>query len=236
MLKMFELLSRRSDMTHDEAMRYWTETHAALVKESARDDIKTRRYVNNVGEREGCDTWPPFATSPFDGVVCVWVDRSFESLRRIILSPQNSFVPDEPNFVRCRPYLVPVDESVHKDGGGAPRCKLMLFFVRPLDAAGTGWIDYWRDVHVDREIAFWGDRLSRIATNVAMPFVWTDWGSETPAFEGCAEYWFTIDAAHVMAAIGSYPGDLIESQRRCMGASFRMFVREVVQLDRGEAS
>ena len=181
MLKVFELLSRRADRTHDESMTYWTERHAALVKASAHDDLKTRRYVNNVGLRVGYEQWPPFATSPYDGIVCVSVDRSFESLRRIIQSPLNSFVPDEPNFVRCRPYLMPVEESVAKAVRGPVGCKLMVLFARPLDAAGPGWVRHWRESHVPGEIAFWGDRLAGLSTNVAQPFVWSDWGDEIAA-------------------------------------------------------
>jgi hypothetical protein len=232
MLKVLELLSRRADRTHDEAMTYWTERHAALVKASAQDDLKTRRYVNNVGLRTGYEQWPPFATSPYDGIVSVWVDRSFESLRRIILSPLNSFVPDEPNFVRCRPYLMPVDELVARPVSGAVRCKLMVLFARPLDAAGTGWVRHWQDQHVPREIAFWGDRLAGLTSNVARPFGWSDWGDEIAAYDGCAEYWFTIDAAEVIAALAAWPAELVASQQQCIGASARMFVREVVQIDR----
>ena len=38
-----------------------------------------------------------------------------------------------------------------------------------------------------------------------------------------------------MAAMAAYPPARIASQQQCMGASARMFVREVVQIDRDAA-
>jgi len=79
---------------------------------------------------------------------------------------------------------------------------------------------------------FWGDRLSRLVTNLATPFVWTDCGGEIAAYDGGAEYWFTIEAEEVLASLAAYPAALVESQQACMGATGRMFVRGVVQIDR----
>jgi EthD domain len=39
MIKLFELWTRRSDMTHEEAVRHWTEVHAPLVKKTFGEKI-----------------------------------------------------------------------------------------------------------------------------------------------------------------------------------------------------
>lgn len=232
MLKVLELLTRRQDMTHEQSMVYWTQHHATIVKSSAADDIKTLRYVNNVGLSLGYETEPQFANCPYDGIVAVWQNRSFESLRRIITMPENIFVPDEPNFVRCRPYLMPVNEIVHKDSPNTHRSKLMVLFTRPHNATFDQAMQYWREQHVPRELAVWGDHLLRLTTNVAEPYVWSEWGPEMAAFDGCAEYWFDLPPEAAMAEVRARAPQLLASQKQCMGATFQMFINEVIQINK----
>ena len=47
MIKLLELWTRRPDMTHEQAVRHWTEVHAPLVKKTFGDKIL--KYVTNVG-------------------------------------------------------------------------------------------------------------------------------------------------------------------------------------------
>ena len=64
MFKAMIMLTRRSDMTHEEFATWWTYEHAPL----ARTLPEVRRIVFNVIE--------PSEDSPFDGVAELWFDSS----------------------------------------------------------------------------------------------------------------------------------------------------------------
>jgi hypothetical protein len=231
MLKLLELLSRRNEDTHDEAMTYWTQKHAARAKQGNQARPLTRRYVNNVGLATGYGGRTPFATCPFDGIVEVWMDRTMTELQQLMNSGASGVIPDERNFLRCPPYLMPVEEQVHKRDAATARTKLMVLGNRPLGATRDEFVRRWREEHVPRELEFWGERLIKLTTNVAAPFTWSEWGEQYSAFDGCAEYGFTIGADEVIAAYADYPDSLVASQDACLGPTARLFVREVVQID-----
>jgi uncharacterized protein (TIGR02118 family) len=113
MIKLFELWTRRSDMTHEEAVRHWTEVHAPLVKKTFGEKII--KYVTNVGLPLDTRGWSRNEAPPYDGVAEFWIDMTVEELGQAIRETAHILWPDEQAFIGTyRPMLV--EEIVQKDG------------------------------------------------------------------------------------------------------------------------
>jgi len=112
MIKLFELWTRRPDMTHEEAVRHWTEVHAPLVKKTFGDKIV--KYVTNVGLPLDTRGWSRSEAPPYDGIAEFWIDMTVEELARAIRDTADVLWPDEQAFIGTyRPMLV--EEIVQKD-------------------------------------------------------------------------------------------------------------------------
>lgn len=91
MIKLYAMLSRRPDLSHEQFSEHWRTVHRALAVKIRR----TRRYAQSHGLGEGL---PGLRTQPWDGVAEVWLDdlaaasRSDPDLERYAK-------PDEPNFI-----------------------------------------------------------------------------------------------------------------------------------------
>lgn len=66
MIKLFEILTRKEGLTHEEFSRYWEESHGPLV---ARKVPKMRRYIQNHPVRLGSG-----GNLPCDGIAEIWYD------------------------------------------------------------------------------------------------------------------------------------------------------------------
>jgi uncharacterized protein (TIGR02118 family) len=82
-IKSIGLLTRRSDMTHEQFVRHWVEVHAPL----AHAVPGLRRYVQShiVAERHRPDI--PSHDLEIDGIAELWYDDR-ESMQRAIASPE----------------------------------------------------------------------------------------------------------------------------------------------------
>ena len=112
MIKLLELWTRRPDMTHEQAVRHWTEVHAPLVKKTFGDKIL--KYVTNVGLPLDTRGWSRNEAPPYDGIAEFWIDMTVEELAQAIRDTAHILWPDDQAFIGTyRPMLV--EEIVQKD-------------------------------------------------------------------------------------------------------------------------
>ena len=71
MIKVSIFLTRRSDLTHDEFVDYWTQRHTPLIAELPPGAVQVSRYVQLLPTE---DEIPGVATADYDGVAELWVD------------------------------------------------------------------------------------------------------------------------------------------------------------------
>lgn len=97
MIKITILLTRRSDLTHDEFIEYWTQKHTPLLSQLPNDEVTVSRYVQL---QPTGDSIPGVATAPVDGVAELWVD-SVSDAEAWFTSPtyQTVVAEDEANFL-----------------------------------------------------------------------------------------------------------------------------------------
>jgi uncharacterized protein (TIGR02118 family) len=113
MIKLFELWTRRSDMTHEEAIRHWTEVHAPLVKKTFGEKII--KYVTNVGLPLDTRGWSRNEAPPYDGIAEFWIDMTVEELDQAIRETAHILWPDEQAFIGTYRTML-VEEIVQKAG------------------------------------------------------------------------------------------------------------------------
>ena len=90
MIKLIVLLKRRSDLTHEQFLKYWREVHAPLALKLF---TAQRKYVHNY-----CVS-SPLGEPDFDGVAEVWVD-DIESVTAFASSEEGRKLnEDEKNFL-----------------------------------------------------------------------------------------------------------------------------------------
>ncbi|MGH2744647.1 MAG: EthD domain-containing protein [Thermoleophilaceae bacterium] len=115
-VKTMFLLTRRPEMTRDEAIAYWHDRHAPLVRDTLGDALV--RYATNVGVAADLSGWPDEA-SPYDGVAELWLDLSMDEMLSTVAKAASVLLPDERAFLGTYRWLV-VDEVVHRGGEQAP--------------------------------------------------------------------------------------------------------------------
>ncbi|MBC8091758.1 MAG: EthD domain-containing protein [Pseudonocardia sp.] len=71
MIKISVFLTRRSDLTHDEFLAYWTERHTPLLADLPPGALNMHKYVQLQPTK---DKIPGIGTATFDGVAELWVD------------------------------------------------------------------------------------------------------------------------------------------------------------------
>lgn len=113
MIKVFAIWTRRGDMTHEEAVKYWLEVHAPLVRKTW---PFIKKYVTNVGLPFNYTGWSKDEAPPFDGMAEFWFDLDMETFEKTIKSKDyfETLVPDEKKFIGTWRAMV-VEEIVQKD-------------------------------------------------------------------------------------------------------------------------
>ena len=71
MIQLNIFLSRKSDLTHEEFLEYWTEHHTPLLASLPAGALKVHRYVQLQATEGAIDG---VQTSDYDGVAELWVD------------------------------------------------------------------------------------------------------------------------------------------------------------------
>src|SRR5579883_333123 len=130
MIKLYRFLTRRPDLTHDQAVRDWTQRHAPLVVDALGDRL--RRYVTNVGLPLSPGEGQPDAP-PWDGVDELWLDLDAGELKDVFGAAASVLGPSELRFLGNAQWML-VDEIVQRDDAGRPfRIKLIEPLVRRRD-------------------------------------------------------------------------------------------------------
>jgi uncharacterized protein (TIGR02118 family) len=112
MLKVYILVRRRSDMTHEQYVEYWRDKHAPLF--SSQPD--TKRYVRRYIQSRITEDKPGgMVLGDVDGIVQLWFD-DIDGFNAFANSPSylNVIKPDEERFTdqkRCE-YFFATEHSI----------------------------------------------------------------------------------------------------------------------------
>jgi hypothetical protein len=223
MIKLFELLTRRADMNREAAMHYWTDIHAALVKQRMAGSEIVRRYVNNVGLADQ----PGRNLAPFDGAVGAWLRVTPDQFARQIAVEGNPIVADEPNFLACRPAAMLVEERVILTPRQDESAKLILFLRRHPGLLQASFERELLAHYPDAGRKLFGDGLAGLVLSLARPARWGAWGEEWPLYDAVVELWIGTDANAAVLAAEADP-----LLARIAPSPASLLVREVVQIDR----
>ncbi len=97
LLKVSCLLTRRSNLTHEQFFRYWTEKHTPMLAKPDPTAPKVYRYVQLQPIPE---TVPRLKTAPYDGVAEVWFESIEDAAAMFTSEHYNTVVAkDEENFL-----------------------------------------------------------------------------------------------------------------------------------------
>lgn len=97
LLKVSCFLTRRSDLSHDEFFRYWTETHTPMLAKPMPGAPKVYRYVQLYPISEDV---PALRTAAYDGVAEIWFDSLEDAAAMFTSDHYNTVVAeDEAKFL-----------------------------------------------------------------------------------------------------------------------------------------
>ncbi|MFH9133407.1 EthD domain-containing protein [Streptomyces sp. NPDC017524] len=110
MIKLSIFLTRRSDLSHDEFVDYWTQKHTPLLSTLPGGEVPVRRYVQLLPTD---DEIPGISTALYDGVAEVWVDTVEDATRWFTSDTYTTTIAaDEENFLdRARTRFLYATES-----------------------------------------------------------------------------------------------------------------------------
>lgn len=97
MIKLSIFLTRRSDLTHEEFIEYWTKKHTPMLADLPPGAVQVSRYVQLQSLGEGV---PGFVSSEYDGVAELWVDSvesaadwfTSETYKTVIATDEEEFL------------------------------------------------------------------------------------------------------------------------------------------------
>ena len=97
LLKVSCLLTRRSDLTHEQFFHYWTEKHTPMLAKPLPGAPKVYRYIQL---RPIAETVPALRTAPYDGVAEIWFANLDDAAAMFTSDHYNTVVAaDEENFL-----------------------------------------------------------------------------------------------------------------------------------------
>lgn len=97
MIKLSIFLTRRTDLTHDEFVDYWTRIHTPLIGSLPGGEVPVRRYIQLLPTD---DEIAGFDTADYDGVAEVWVDDIADAARWFTSDTYTTTVAaDEARFI-----------------------------------------------------------------------------------------------------------------------------------------
>jgi uncharacterized protein (TIGR02118 family) len=211
MVKVFALIPRRPDITHDQFHEHWSTTHA----DHAKRITTLQRYVQSHRIDPGVDG---LEDSIYEGIAEVWfVDFATAAGMGEDPNYTNYAQADEPNFIDLdRLTFVMAEEDVVREGAPVgqedPGAKAMLLlrrrdglepgaFAQQLTAAGPAIADAAPDA-------------SRVVVATALADTYAE--DSEPAFDGIVELWFDSTEAFGQGfspAVLDAVGDLIDRDR-----------------------
>ena len=227
MIKLYRFLTRRPELTHDEAVRDWTERHAPLVLDALGDRLS--RYVTNVGLPLSPGEGEPDAP-PWDGVDELWLDLSADELKGAFAAAAPVLGPSEHRFLGNAQWML-VDEIVQRDDQDRPyQIKLIEPLVRRRDRTWNEFVDYWLNQHAPLVKQTWGDGIVRYTTNpgLANPFNWR-MPEEGPPYDGVAEFHFAWSLDEYRQVVADTAAVLVPDEIAFVSTWRAVLVEEIVQ-------
>lgn len=227
MVKVYRFLTRRVDMTHDEAVRIWTEEHAPLVVSALGDRLS--KYVTNVGLPLAAEEGGPDAP-PWDGVDELWLDMTVDELKDAYKKAAPVLGPSEHKFLGNSQWML-VDEIVQRDDVGRPwKIKLIEPLVRRRDQDWDTFVDYWLHQHAPLVKETWGDGIVHYTTNPGLgnPFNWR-MPEEGPPYDGIAQFHFAWDLDEYRQVVADTANVLVPDERAFVTSWRAVLVDEIAQ-------
>lgn len=232
MIKLFTLWNRRLDLTHDEAIRQWTQDHVPVVKEAF--GPACTQYMVNVGlpadfanAFSNAGPWPDMAP-PYDGVAEAWldVDTADEALA-LLDEHADEICPSERRFVGTMQQMVCEElemKNLHRPHTGI---KFTWFLQRRADMTPEQSVDYWSNRHAPLVLENFGDLITRYAVNVGLPGNYTGWSPEQlPPYDGIAEFCVDVSLDEMKAAIEPKADIVLPDEQAFLGTYRGMVVEE----------
>jgi hypothetical protein len=226
-LKVFELLTRRADMTLAQAMEYWTEQHAALVKQRMAGHDFVRQYLNNVGLTDQ----PSAQIAPFDGVVTAHLRLDPDRFAAQISTPGNPVVADELNFLSRPPIVMLVEEHRIVTLARPTPTKLMVFLRRLPNLTCAVFETLLLDRFVPAAQEVWGAKLRGFGVNFGRALRSAHWGSELALYDAVIELWLDMPPSNVATALTNQASRIDPTLNAIAQAPAYLQVREVRQID-----
>lgn len=230
MTKLYRLLTRRLDMTHDEAVRYWTEQHAPRVVEALGDRLE--RYVTNVGLPVNWGTEGPDEAPPWDGIDEFWLNVGVEDVRETFESVAAALSPSEEAFLGTAQWML-VEEVVQQDESGrSHQFKLIEPLVRRRDQTWDEFVDFWLNQHAPLVKETWGKWIVRYTTNLGLSNPFTKrLPDEGPPYDGVAEFHYDWTMDEYRQSLIDTADVLVPDEVGFVSTWRGLLVKEIVQKD-----
>lgn len=227
MIKLYRFLTRRLDMTHDDAVRYWTEQHAPRVVDALGDRLS--RYAVNVCLPNRLDDEEPPEAPPWDGIDEMWLDVEAEDIKETFAGPAAALASSERAFLGTSQWML-VEEIVQRDDANRPyEFKILEPLLRRRDQTWKEFIDFWLNEHVPLVKRTYGDAVVRYSTNLGLsnPFNWR-MPEEGPPYDGVAEFHLAWTLDEYKRAMDDHAEVLVPDEILLLSSWRLAFVREVV--------
>jgi uncharacterized protein (TIGR02118 family) len=228
MVKLYRFLTRRLDLTHDEAVHYWTERHAPLVVDALGDNLE--KYVTNVGLPNQLEEGESREAPPWDGIDEMWLNISAEEVKETFGRAAAELAPSERLFLGNSQWML-VEEVVQRDDRSRPyQFKILEPLLRRRDRTWDEFADYWLNQHVPLVKKTWGDAIVRYMTNLGLsnPFNWR-MPEEGPPYDGVAEFYFDWTMDEYKQTLATSASILIPDEILFVTNWRLAFVTEIVQ-------
>ncbi len=203
MIKLFDFLRRKPELTHEEFCAYWRDVHAPLVLGAPGVAGRVRRYVQNRAIPGAAI--PELTLSDFDGVDELWFD-SLDDLASALDAPRDRdpIEASVERFADARSAIrLAAEEAVQFDRGFGS-VKFIGLSRRHPELSHEEWCRYWIDVHgpLAHGVPEFTRYYGKYVHNYVLP---SDLGSlgQAPLYDGIVEEW--LESVEEMARCLSEP-------------------------------
>lgn len=185
MIKVFALIPKKPDISHEQFHRHWREVHAplALRIQTLRRYVQSHRLPHQIAG---------FSSAPYEGLAEVWFDN-VETAAGLRTNPEylEGAYKDEPNFIETsgltflltRENVVVAGPAFAKD---TPAVKGVFLVKRKPGMTVAEFQEYWRHRHAPLV-----PRTPHLVRYVQCHVLPETYESDTPpAYDGVAELWW----------------------------------------------
>lgn len=228
MIKLYRFIVRRLDMTHNEAIRFYTESYAPLLVNVLGDSLV--RYSTNICLPNQLDENEPPEAPLWDGVDEIWLDTEVDEAKEIFAKQSRVLLPSEREFIGNAQWML-VDEVMQRDDRDRSyKFKILEPLWRRRDQTWNEFIDFWLNKHVPLVKEVYGDGVVRYMTNLGLgnPFNWR-MPTEGPLYDGVAEFYLAWTLDEYKEAMDEHASALIADEVLLLSSWRLAFVEEILQ-------